>query len=257
MKEYVIKLKNCIFDTETGGRSAALAYYLLFSFFPIIGVLNILLKSYGTHIERFTGYLPPVTADVVEMYIDYVSVYPEITVISAVSFAFFYMPFWAVKYILWDIRKVYSISEDTHFLKRNFKAFIYTLFLLLVLVFTLVVMIIGGDMIDVFLGDVLGGCVKYLTPCFAMFVLLVFILRTGTGRQIKSILRGAAASAFLWHTGSIVFSYYVSKFNKYSIIYGSFGSLMAFLVWVYFSSFCVLMGVRINFVLADERKDLT
>ncbi|MBQ2753374.1 MAG: YihY/virulence factor BrkB family protein [Firmicutes bacterium] len=257
MAEFIKKLKDFTFCNETGGRSAALAYYLLFSVFPVIGVFNIILRSYSGQIERFVGLLPSVTADIVEMYIEYVSAYPEITVLSAVSFAFFYMPFRAVKFILWDIRKVYGIEEDMHFIRRNLKVFIYTLLFLLVLVFTIVVMVIGGDLTDVFLGDFVGGCVKYFTPCFAMFVLLVFILRTGTGRQIKSISRGAAASAFLWHTGSIAFSFYVSTFNKYSIIYGSFGSLMVFFVWVYFSSFCVLMGVRINFVLADERKDLT
>ena len=257
MKNIIIRFKASIFDNETGGRSAALAYYLLFSVFPVIGVFNIILKSYGAEIERFIAFLPTVSADIVEMYIDYVSAYPEITVISAVSFAFFYMPFRAVKFILWDIRKVCGIQEDVRFVKRNLKMFIYTLLLLMVLVFTLAVMVIGGDITDVLLGKVAGGYVKYLTPCFAMFVLLVFILKTGTGKKVKSVSKGAAASAFLWHTGSIAFSFYVSTFNKYSIIYGSFGSLMAFLVWVYFSSFCVLMGTRINCILADERKDLT
>jgi len=249
---FIKKLKDCIFENETGGRSAALAYYLLFSVFPVIGVFNIVLKSYSGQIEKLIALLPAVTADIVEMYIDHVSAYPEITMLSAVSFAFFYMPFRAVKFILWDIRKVYGIKEGMHFIKKNLQVFIYTLLLLLVLVFTVVGMVIGGDMIVVLLGDLLGRYIKYFTPCAAMLVLIAFIFRTGAKRPFKRIYKGAVASSLLWHTGSIAFSFYVNTFNKYSIVYGSFGSLMAFLVWVYFSSFCVLAGTRINYILDNE-----
>jgi len=252
MKDIIIKIKDCAVKNETGGRCAALAYYLLFSVFPVIGVLNIILKTKYEYIEEMIVLLPEFIGDILEMYIDYISAFPEITLLSTILFAFLYMPFRAVKYILWDMRKVYGLKNDIHFVKRNILVLFYTVMLLVVLVFSLAVTIVSGDLLTYLLGSNLGRYIKYLTPCVAMFIFLVFIFKTGTKKAVKDVYIGAILSSVMWHLGSIVFSLYVNTFDKYTVVYGSLGSFMAFLVWLYFTCFCVLMGIRLNFVLVNE-----
>ena len=57
MKTFALRLKDCYIKNNTGPFAAALAYYLLFSIFPVVGVFNILLSAMG---EEVTQVLSPV-----------------------------------------------------------------------------------------------------------------------------------------------------------------------------------------------------
>lgn len=57
---------------------------------------------------------------------------------------------------------------------------------------------------------------------------------------------GAAAATLLWLVGSVLFSVYVSKFASYDKSYGSLGSVVVLLMWLYLSAFAVLFGAELN-----------
>ena len=45
---------------------------------------------------------------------------------------------------------------------------------------------------------------------------------------------------------SILFSYYVANFGSYNQVYGSIGAVIAMLVWLWISSFLILLGAVVN-----------
>jgi len=49
-----------------------------------------------------------------------------------------------------------------------------------------------------------------------------------------------------WAVLSIGFSYYVANFGNYNQVYGSIGAVIAMLVWLWISSFLVLLGASLN-----------
>jgi len=49
-----------------------------------------------------------------------------------------------------------------------------------------------------------------------------------------------------------LFSLYVTSFGDYDKIYGSVGAVAVFLLWLYLSSFVVLLGAELNSVLEEE-----
>jgi membrane protein len=53
-------------------------------------------------------------------------------------------------------------------------------------------------------------------------------------------------SAIVWFVTTLVFGWYVTRFADYSIIYGSLGSAVATLVWLYITALAVFLGAEYN-----------
>jgi membrane protein len=65
---------------------------------------------------------------------------------------------------------------------------------------------------------------------------------------------GALAGTLIWFPSTLAFGWYVTRVANYSRFYGSFGAGIATLVWLYITSFSVLLGAELNGVLYAERQ---
>lgn len=69
---------------------------------------------------------------------------------------------------------------------------------------------------------------------------------------------GAAVATGLWLAGSAAFSLYVSRFAGYEKTYGSLGTVVIFLMWLYLTMYVVLLGAELNTELERQTvKDTT
>jgi membrane protein len=66
---------------------------------------------------------------------------------------------------------------------------------------------------------------------------------------------GALAATLLWFPSTLAFGWYVTRIADYSMFYGSFGTGIATLVWLYLTSFSALLGAELNGVLYRERQE--
>lgn len=57
---------------------------------------------------------------------------------------------------------------------------------------------------------------------------------------------GAGAATALWLIGSGAFSLYLSKFGNYEGTYGSLGAVVAFLMWLFLTSYVILLGAELD-----------
>ncbi|MDF1861397.1 MAG: YihY/virulence factor BrkB family protein [Verrucomicrobiales bacterium] len=62
----------------------------------------------------------------------------------------------------------------------------------------------------------------------------------------KWINGGAASAAFLWIIGSLLFSWYVNNFGNFDRMYGSMAAVIILLLWLFLTSFSILLGAEIN-----------
>ena len=57
---------------------------------------------------------------------------------------------------------------------------------------------------------------------------------------------GALVAILLWALGSLGFSLYVNNFGSYNKTYGALAGIVVFLLWLYLTSYIVLLGAEIN-----------
>ena len=53
---------------------------------------------------------------------------------------------------------------------------------------------------------------------------------------------------------SIGFNYYVNNFSQYNKVYGSIGTLMIILIWMYFNSIILLTGFELNASISNAKE---
>ncbi len=76
-------------------------------------------------------------------------------------------------------------------------------------------------------------------------------------RKIKLFSLGSVIATALTILISVGFSYYVNNFGQYNKLYGSIGTLIVVLMWMYFNSLILLIGFELNISIenAESKKN--
>jgi membrane protein len=75
------------------------------------------------------------------------------------------------------------------------------------------------------------------------------LLRFGPSRRDTywpAILLGSIVGAILWLALSFLFSWYAQNVANFSALYGSLGSVVAFMTWLWLSALTVLIGAELD-----------
>ena len=90
--------------------------------------------------------------------------------------------------------------------------------------------------------------VRWVIGILTTVFLLAVIYHFGTPRRQawRHVVPGALSATFLWFLSTLLYGFYITRFSSYSVVYGSLGTLIATLVWLYITSFSVLMGAEFN-----------
>ena len=92
----------------------------------------------------------------------------------------------------------------------------------------------------------IGG--KWLVILLLFFFTFAFIFYFGPARRMKFrfISAGGTLATLLSICISVGFSYYINNFGKYNTLYGSIGTLVVVMLWIYFMSLIMLIGFELN-----------
>ena len=85
-------------------------------------------------------------------------------------------------------------------------------------------------------------------PIILGFVLFFLIYRIIPYRKvnIKAALIGAICSSVMWEGAKLLFDIYIKNYAHFQRIYGSFGTIVVMLIWIYYSAFIILIGAEIG-----------
>lgn len=72
-------------------------------------------------------------------------------------------------------------------------------------------------------------------------------------RRWRWITPGSVMATVVWLLATFAFSYYVRKFGNYNATYGSLAAIVIFLTWLHLTSYIVLIGAELNYVLERRR----
>ena len=97
---------------------------------------------------------------------------------------------------------------------------------------------------------------KWLITIAMLFFTISFIYYfvPAKRRHFRFITAGSSLATFLMITTTLGFNFYVDNFSKYNALYGSIGTLLVVLLWIYFNSFSLLIGFELNASIYNIRK---
>ena len=250
-------------------RSAAeLAFYLLFSLFPIIMVLNSLLALIRIPREdllEVTAVLPEAVQEIILGYMDYLGASPAVQPLLFGSALTLYFLSRAVRSMMHTFGDIYGCRRKNQSIRRVLSSLLMTGFSLVMLASSLV-LIVAGQKLFFLLGSWFPGIAEILPHLsrigilIALGLLLIFLilcyrLLPGVPMRWRDALPGAVTSLACWFVLTRCFSYYVDNMANYSLLYGSIGAVIILMLWLNLTALTLILGAEFNYVLAYELKE--
>ena len=89
--------------------------------------------------------------------------------------------------------------------------------------------------------------IRILTALLSMALfLMVYKILPNVRIHWRHIWPGALLGTVLFESAKSLFVLYLDRFANYQAIYGSIGSVIALLVWIYISAFVIILGAEFN-----------
>lgn len=261
---FATELTELFFSRRISRSAAALAYFLVLTFFPVLICLSAFVGSLeldlGALLAETELLLPGGVVRVLEEYLGYLegsrtAALLAVGVLTAVFFASA-----AVRVLMNVMGEIYGCGTLRGF--RQIAASVFFAILLLMTVYiSLVVVVTGGwffRMAGEFfrVGDLaeqtgLWQWVKYpaLLGVVFLFILLLYRFTAPVGRRPPPVFAGALASAMTLVLASAVFAWFVGRSARYSLVYGSLASVIILLVWLYLCGNILILGSGVNYLI--------
>ncbi len=100
-------------------------------------------------------------------------------------------------------------------------------------------------------GRLLGVALSYVVPFLVILVICFQIYHLVPNRRVsvRAALLGAVFTGVLWEAAKHLFTWYVTTFGSYSLLYGSLSAAAVLLVWTYYSAVVLLLGAEVTVLL--------
>jgi membrane protein len=252
-----------IFQFDIDVRAAAVAYNFTLAVFPTIIFLFSLLpylpvEHLDFKIISFIKATVPknLQSDLTELITEIVNKKRG----GVLSFGFFFALYASTSGILALMRSfnlTYKTSENRGFIKERLVAMGLNFLLTFVLITSFMVFILGNFVVKYLAkeGILEYNFTFYLTKVLTYFVIfsvffftisLIYYYAPAIHKRWKFFNAGCITASVMMILISNVFSYYLVNFASYHKIYGSIGSLIALMVWLYFVGLILIVGFEIN-----------
>ena len=251
------------------GRAAELAYFFLFSIFPLLIVLTSILGriAKGAEIQRellryFRTALPWSAYELLS------NTLREITENSGgeklslgIAFALASASAGMVA-VIEGLNTSYDVKEARTWLRRRAVAVGLTVGFSLFTILALAIFLYGNQL-GVFVATHVGLKPVFETawpflqwPLVIAFVLLAFALTYRFAPNVRVqrwrwIVPGAVVAFLLWLIASAGLRVYLAFINTYPTVYGSLGALMILMIWFYLLGVAILVGGELNSILEN------
>jgi membrane protein len=97
---------------------------------------------------------------------------------------------------------------------------------------------------------------KWIVSSAMLFFAFSFLyyLAPAAESRFRFISAGSTLSTVLTIMASVGFNYYVNSISKYNTLYGSIGTLIIIMVWIFFNAMIVLIGFELNVSIRNAKR---
>ena len=157
------------------------------------------------------------------------------------------------------------IIDRRNFIHKRITALTLTLIFTILLILTMVLIIVGEYLLnflifhDLMSQDGLYYSIQILRYIVAFLIILLtlsMLYRFAPALKIpwRTYGVGAILASLFCVLVSVAFSSYISYFNTYNSLYGSIGTFIGFMFWLFVISLVILFGFEINVSIEKARK---
>jgi membrane protein len=251
-------------DPDSGVKAAAIAYFAIFSLFPIT-LLSVAIASFNLGsvndqhlVVQRLEFIAPALGQLLGDNIDQiVQARGSVSVIALVGLI------WSASTIFYTLtgtmNTIWGVRKNSPFWKRRGRSILF------VLVFVGPILLLSS-FVDQMIANLLIGLPEQVIPILgstslltallldvALFMLIYIMLPHGAATW-RELLPGAIGAGVLWEIAKKVFLFFVGAYISVSnLVYGSVAAIIAFLVWAYLSGLIFLFGAFLS-VAYHQRK---
>jgi len=252
-------------------RASSLAFNFFLAFFPSI-ILFFTLIPYipitgiqETLMDLLTVVLPPSTNEITFNTLDDIINNPRIKLLSIGFILALYFSTNGINSLIEAFNASYHINETRPIIQQRLLSLALTLLLSSILIIAMGLIIFGKSIVNLLTEYELitlyaGKLILYGKWSVILLMLLIGIsILFHIGPSIKSKWKLFTPGSILATLGIIItsigFNYYINHFSQYNKIYGSIGTLIIILSWIYFNSIILLTGFELNASISIAKKD--
>lgn len=237
-----------------------LAFFLVLSFAPIITLIALLASRFSIPLLSFLNdfeYMLP--KDLFQIFAMFLSggnpptgslmIYLLIGFITASNGA---------HSIIIASNTLYDIEQDSY-IKRRIKAFFLTIILIFQFLFILIFLVYGNILMKWILSFSLFESIrssiydsfiflKWPIIMVVSFILIKLLYTIAPDKKIgsKNVTRGALFTTVGWTVTTVFYAYYANNMANYSVFYGGLSNLIVLMMWIYFVSYILVLGIAMN-----------
>jgi len=155
--------------------------------------------------------------------------------------------------------------ETRNWLLIRLVSILLVIILTCLLVMAIILITIGPGIIDFFLeegkikdlfGYYLISVGKWFVTLIMLFFAFSFLYYLAPARKsrFRFISAGSTLATLLTAACSMGFNYYVNNMSQYNSLYGSIGTLIIVMLWIYFNAMIVLIGFELNVSIQNAKR---
>jgi membrane protein len=260
---FILHIFDRTLETRVPDAAAAIAYYAILSFFPLLLFLIAFNSSFlqsaevQSQIIKFADEYMPGSQALVEGNIHHL-----IKSSGAVGVLGTVMLLWSATLVFagfaQNINMAWTAAESRHFLIDRLIGLMMIAIMVIFLIISLIITTLADVLPRIFpdyLGHIFANMsrvnhllIDYL-PVLTMFCLLLMLYKYVPNARVRwrESAAGTLFTVLALQLTKRAFILYLSfGTNSYSLVYGSLGAVVAFMLWIYISSCIILVGGHVS-----------
>ncbi len=267
-KTFFKALLDNIKNDKVPDLGAQTTYYLILALFPffifLLSVLQYTPLEYEAVIATLEGLIPEDAHELIFGTIEEVFTNSSGALLSFSIIAALWSSLKGANALIKGVNTAYNVEETRNFFHLKAVALVTTIGVPIVILFAFF-FIVFGEFLGTYVFDFFGlsdyfidlwSWLRFPIPIVIMVLFFMVFFKYAPNQRLhfRNVFWGALFTVVFWLLASLGFSFYVNNFSNYSNIYGSLGSIVVVLLWLYISSIIIIIGGEVNVVLSRFRK---
>lgn len=252
-----------LFEGYITTRASSIAFSFFLAIFPMIIVFFTLIPfipidNFQSILLNFIDeILPPHTQEIINTTLVDIIERPRSGLLSITFVLAIYFATNGFDSIIEAFNNTYHTIESRSWIKQKLISSLLFIIISVIVILSIAVITTGSHFLKFLVEqNILTSSVTYyllesvkwliLIAMFFFTISFIYYLAPAKASKFRFISAGSSLATFLSLVASVAFNYYVQNFASYNALYGSIGTLLIILVWIYFNAIILLIGFELN-----------